>query len=268
MSIHKTAIIGENAKLGKNVQIGPYALIEDGVITGDNVQIAAHAIIREGTILGNNVFVDSFAALGGLPQDRKFESSIKSGVKIGDNVMIREGVTVHRSTEEGSFTEVGEETLLMANSHVAHDCKVGKHVNLANGVLLGGRVCIDDFCFLGGNAVVHQHLRIGNGCIVGGRAGLNLDIPPFLMVSEHNEVHGLNKIGLRRRGFSQEEIGELKECLVQVYSEPGNPYKRALSARGNGLGKTEPANIFLTFFENKGPKGCIHSRHFMHKCHA
>lgn len=259
--IDQRAIIGKNAKIGEGVNIGPYAIIEEGVEIGEGCKIASHAILRRGTILGKEVFVDSFAVVGGAPQDISFDQNIFSGVLIGDGTVIREGVTVHRATVEKQYTKVGEKCFLMANCHIAHDCVIGNAVKLANGVLLGGHVRIDDHVFMGGNAVVHQNLRIGEGVIIAGNARLNLDIPPFLIVSEVSDVHGLNLIGIKRRGFGQTEISDLKNCFQIVLNQPGSPYINAQRAKEDGTVSTVLGKTFLDFFETKGKKGCVQQRH-------
>lgn len=259
--IDKRAIIDENVKMGKDVIIGPYAVIEEGVEIGSGCKIAAHGIVRKGTILGERVKIDSFAVVGGAPQDISFIEEKSSGVMIGDGTVIREGVTIHRATIEGKYTKVGKNCFLMANSHIAHDCIIGDEVKLANGVLLGGYVKIDDFVFMGGNAVVHQNLRIGEGTIVAGNARLNLDIPPFLIVSEVSDIHGLNVIGIKRRGFGQAEISDLKTCFQAVLNFPGNPYLNAQRVGEEGLIKTVLGERFLAFFETRGKKGCVQQRH-------
>lgn len=259
--IEETARVNPKSKIGKNVSIGAYSIIEEDVSIGDNCIIASHAIIRSGSILESGVFVDSFAVIGGDPQDLSFDRKIRSGVSIGKDTVIREGVTIHRSTKEGAYTVVGEKCLLMGYCHVGHDCVLGDEVKLANGALLGGHVNMGGHVFMGGNAVIHQHLQIGEGVIIAGCARLNLDIPPFLIVSEAMDVHGLNVIGIKRRGFGQAEISDLKSCFKAVLDSPGNPYEKALSAQQAGLAKTELGRIFLGFFEKRGKKGCVHQNH-------
>lgn len=262
--IDKTAIIGQNVKIGSNVSIGPYAIIEDNVQIDEQSKIASHAIVRTGSILNKRVSVDSFAVIGGAPQDISFDQKLLTGVMIGEGTTIREGVTIHRATVEGGYTKVGKNCFLMANAHIAHDCIVGNDVKMANGALLGGYVKIDDYVFIGGNAVLHQHLHIGEGTIIAGNARLNLDIPPFLIVSELTEVNGFNLIGIKRRGFGQTETSDLKICFNAVFGSPGNPYLKAETARQDGLAKTILGKTFLTFFEKRGKKGCVHKRHIGH----
>jgi UDP-N-acetylglucosamine acyltransferase len=259
--IDKTAIIGRDAKIGNNVQIGPYAIIEGNVQISDNCIIAAHAIIRAGTILEKNVYVDSFACIGGDPQDISFNYKIQSGVHIGEGTTIREGVTIHRATIEGGLTKIGKNCFLMGYCHIAHDCILGNDVKIANGALLAGHVHMSDHIFMGGNAVIHQNLQIGEGVIIAGCARLNLDIPPFLIVSEATEINGLNLIGIKRRGFGQTEVSDLKCCFKEILDSPGSPYEKAAKATQSNLAKTELGKIFLSFFEKRGKKGCVHQNH-------
>jgi UDP-N-acetylglucosamine acyltransferase len=251
--IHPTAIIDPGAKLGANAGVGPYAIVEDGVEIGANCVLAAHAIIRRGTVLGAAVKVDSFAVVGGDPQDLRFDPDVRSGVRIGDRTVLREGATVHRSTHAGGFTEVGPDALLMGCSHVGHDCRVGARVILGNGALLAGHIEVGEGSFLSGGTVFHQFLRIGEGVMVSGNARLGLDVPPFTLAAERNELHGLNLVGLRRRGFDAATIAELKRLYAAVYAS-GAP--RANAAAAVGLAQTEPGKRFLAFFAG-GTRGFL-----------
>lgn len=255
--IHPTAIIMEGARIGQGVQIGAYSLVEAGAVIGDACVLKNQAVVRSGSILGDNVVVDSFAVIGGDPQIGGFDSSIVSGVQIGAGTVIREGVTVHRSSQAGGFTTVGSNCMLMGNCHLGHDCTLANNIIIANGVLLAGHVSIDSFCFLGGAAILHQFLRVGEGAMIGGGARLTFDIPPYIMVTERNELSGLNLIGLKRREFSRDSIMELKECFRAIYSAPGNVYEKAAAAKNEGLGTSELAKTFLTFFENRSKKGIL-----------
>jgi len=246
--IHATAIVDEGANLAPDVEVGPYAVIERGVTVGAGSVIAAHAVLRSGSVLEERVRVDSFAVVGGLPQDLSFDPIVESGVRIGRETTIREHVTVHRSTRPGGFTQVGPNCFLMATCHVGHDCVVEERVVIANAVLLAGHVHVGAYCFLGGSAAVHQFERIGQGVMVGGGTRLSLDAPPFCMVAERNHLVGLNLVGLKRRGCAREAVMELKDCYRAVYSESiGNRRKLARSRLEAGV-KHEPGRLFLEFF--------------------
>jgi UDP-N-acetylglucosamine acyltransferase len=243
--IHPTAIVHPTAKLGAHVSAGPYAIIEEGAQVGDGCVLAAHAIVRKGSVLGKNVRVDSFAVVGGDPQDLKFDLATPSGARIGDGTVLREGATVHRSTTAGGFTEVGAGAFLMAHSHVGHDCHVGAKVVMANGALLAGHIEVGEGSFLSGGTVFHQFIRIGEGVMTSGNARIGLDAPPYTIAAERNELHGLNLVGLKRRGFDAATIAELKLLYKTVY-QGGSPAANAKAAAH--LAKTEPGKKFLAFF--------------------
>lgn len=246
--IHATAVVHPSTRLGEGVAIGPYAVIEDGVELGDRTIVRSHAVVRAGSILGPGCIVDSHAVVGGLPQDLHFDPRTPSGVRVGEGVTIREGVTIHRATTEGVFTEVGEGVFLMANAHVAHDCVVGAHAILANNVMLGGFVRVGEHAFLGGGAAIHQGVRIGESAMVGGLARVALDIAPFSMMAERNELIGLNLVGLKRRGFGREAIRALKLAFAKLFAETGNLRTRAGELMETSLRDVPEASRFLEFF--------------------
>lgn len=224
----------------------PNAIVEEGVVIGEDCDIRAGAVLRRGVVLGDRVVVHPYAVIGGEPQDLGFDPRIESGVRIGSGTTVREYVTVNRSTRAGGATVVGEQCFLMASSHVAHDCVVGDRVVIANAVLLAGHVHVGDHSFLGGASVYHQSSRIGEGVIVSGGSRISMDLPPFLMVAERNEVIGFNLVGLRRRGVPREAVGELKESFRAVYGTPGNI--RQVAAGLLARARTAEAKAFLEFF--------------------
>jgi UDP-N-acetylglucosamine acyltransferase len=234
--------------VGEGCVIGPFAVIEAGTRLGPGCRIAAHAVIRSGSELGEQVAVHSFAVVGGPPQDRSFDETTETGVRIGPRCVLREGVTINRATKAGAFTEIGADCYLMAVSHVAHDCQLGEKVILANNVMLAGHISVGAHTFIGGGAGIHQFCRIGSGVMVGGNASLSFDVPPFLMVAERNEIAGLNLVGLRRRGIPREAISELKRCFHLVYDGGGNPKERAAACLAEGIATTEWGRAFLEFF--------------------
>lgn len=254
-SIHPSAIVGDEVSLGEGVQIGPFAVIEKDVHLGDFVEIAAHAIIHKGSIIGAECRIDSNAVIGGDPQFSGFNREMTSGVKIGKNTIIREGVTIHRSCYENQYTQVGENCMLMGNSHVAHDCIVSDSVILANGVLLAGHVSVGNRTFIGGNAAIHQFVRIGEGAMVGGLAAISKDVPPFCMVTDRNIVHGLNLVGLKRSGIERETMKMLKEVFREVFSAT-HTRKLALEQKQSldSIDEKNEVYRFLSFFED-GERG-------------
>ena len=212
--------------------IHPTALVEPGAQLGADCEIHPYAIVKRWAILGDRVIVHPFAVVGGDPQDLKFDGASASYVRIGTNTRIREHVTVNRGTDAGSVTVIGENCLLMASCHVAHDCVIGREVIIANAVLIAGHVHIGDHTIVGGGAGIHQFVRIGEGTMMAGGARCTLDVPPYSLAAERDELIGLNVVGLRRRGFSREAIRELKEAIRTLYGTPGNI--REVAARPGG----------------------------------
>jgi UDP-N-acetylglucosamine acyltransferase len=210
--VHSTAVVAAGARLGSGVRVGPYAVIEDGVVAGQGTEVRAHAVLKRGTTLGRGVTVHEGAVLGGEPQDLSFVDQ-PTGLVIGDDTRIREGVTVHRSTRPDSPTLVGSGCYLMAYVHVAHDCRIGDRVIIANNVALAGHVTIADQAFLSGGVVVHQFTHIGRLAMVGGNAKVVQDCLPFV-ISDGVPARacGLNVVGLRRAGMSASQLRTLKEA--------------------------------------------------------
>jgi UDP-N-acetylglucosamine acyltransferase len=239
--------------------IHPTALVEPGARLGANCEIMAGAIVTRHCVLGDRVTVHPYAVLGGDPQDLRFEPATASGVRIGDGTTIREHVTVNRATKAGGETVVGRDCFLLATCHVGHDCVVGAGVVIANAALLAGHVSIGDHSFVGGGAVFHQFVRVGESVMVGGMAGVGLDLPPFVMAAERNQVIGLNLVGLKRRGFGRDAIRELKEALRVVYGTPGNIREVAATALAGGTYTTPEARRFLEFFSG-GTRGFVRLR--------
>ncbi len=215
--IHPTAIVSPKAKIGENVKIGAYTVIEDDVEIGNGTEIFYHAIIANGVRLGNNVRIFSCASIGTEPQDLKYGGE-QTFVEIGDNTVIREFVTVNRATTATYKTTVGSNCLLMAYAHVAHDCKLGNNIIMANVVQLGGHVTVEDWAIFGGSAIVHQFSNVGCHSMVGGGVKVVKDIPPFALVGENPpKVDGLNKVGLRRRGFENATIREIENFYNCIF---------------------------------------------------
>ncbi|MEQ8202995.1 MAG: acyl-ACP--UDP-N-acetylglucosamine O-acyltransferase [Smithellaceae bacterium] len=213
MNIHSTAIVAPDAELGEGVEIGPYSIIGKEVKIGRNTIIGPHAVIDDFTQIGENCHIFQFASIGAPPQDLKFAGE-KTSVVIGNFNTIREFVTSHRSTTADiGVTVIGDHNLIMAYCHVAHNCKLGNNIVMSNGATLGGHTHIEDYAIIGGLTGVHQFSRIGAHCIVGGASGVNKDVPPYTTAAgNHAKLFGLNLIGLKRRGFSEETINALKKA--------------------------------------------------------
>jgi len=230
--------------------IASTAFVEPGAHLGADCTIHQYAVVNRWAILGDRVTVHPFAVVGGDSQDLKFDSRSESWVRVGSGTRIREGVTINRSTNPGGATTVGENCLLMACCHVAHDCAVGREVVIANAVLLAGHVKVGDHAVLGGASIYHQFIRVGNGVMVGGGSRITLDLPPFTLLTERNEVNGLNLVGLKRRGTSRDAIRELKEAFKALYATPGNIREIAALMLSSGRFITAEGRCFLEFFDD------------------
>ena len=201
MTVHATAIVSPQARLGRDVSIGPYAVVEEGTVIGDGCEIRAHAVVKRHACLGSGNRVHEGAVLGGEPQDLAFRG-VPSELLIGDGNTIREGATIHRGTVEGSATVVGSGCYLMAYSHVGHNGRLADGVILANNVLLAGQVEVGERAFLSGGVVVHQFARVGRLAMIGGNTRISMDALPFVNTTGYNGgAVGLNVVGLRRAGL-------------------------------------------------------------------
>jgi len=223
--IHKTCIIDKQAKILNNVKIGAYSVIGPGVEIGDNVEIHSHVNIVGNTRIGSETKIYPFASIGTDPQDLKFKGE-KNKLIIGSNNTIREYVTMNPGTESGGgLTKIGNNCLFMIASHIAHDCRVGNNVVIANNVPLGGHAIIEDGVIIGGNSAVQQFTRIGRLAMIGGMTGVLKDVIPFgLSFGNRNYLKGLNLIGLRRNKFENKEILELSEAYKKIFFQ-GNLYE-------------------------------------------
>jgi|TARA_B110000093_G_scaffold65754_2_gene71425 UDP-N-acetylglucosamine acyltransferase len=211
------AYIHPQSRIAKNVVIEPFVTIEKDVEIGEGTWIGPNVTIMEGTRIGKNCRVFPGAVIGAVPQDLKFNNEY-STAEIGDNVTIRECVTINRGTEDRNKTTIGNNVLLMAYVHVAHDCSIGNNAILANSTNLGGHVDIGEFAILGGGTLVHQFVSIGNHVMVSGGALVNKDIPPFVKAGRDPISYiGINSIGLRRRQFVPEKIQEIQELYRIIY---------------------------------------------------
>ena len=218
-NIHPLATVHPNAKLGENVEVGPYAFIDDNVEIGDGCHILPHATIFSYVKMGKNCSVFPGAVVGAIPQDLKFDGEI-TYVEIGDNVNIRECATINRGTKasgKGS-TRIGSDTLIMSYVHVAHDCNVGSHCILVSYVGLAGETDVDDWAIVGGGSKAHQFSRIGAHAMVGGGSLINKDVPPYVLCGRSPlTCVGVNIVGLRRRGFTSDQIRNIKDIYDTIF---------------------------------------------------
>ncbi|PIQ08672.1 MAG: acyl-[acyl-carrier-protein]--UDP-N-acetylglucosamine O-acyltransferase [Ignavibacteriales bacterium CG18_big_fil_WC_8_21_14_2_50_31_20] len=217
LEIHSTAIVSPNAKIGENVKIGAYVIIEDDVEIGTGTIIGSHACIYNGARIGNNVKIFQSASISNAPQDLKYANE-KTYFYIGDNTVIREFATLHRGTVETGKSVVGSDCLIMAYVHIAHDCIVGNNCIIANSVQIAGHVTIGNWVIVGGGCLVHQFGIIGDHAMIQGGMSVAADIPPFVTAANiPMRYSGLNSIGLKRRGFTSNDLQELKNAYKILY---------------------------------------------------
>jgi UDP-N-acetylglucosamine acyltransferase len=216
--IHETAIIDSKAELDSSVTVGPYSIIKDNVTIGAGTTIGSHVVIEPYVSIGPDCRIFQYAAIGATPQSLKFAGE-KTFIKIGQKNIIREFVTIHRGTAfGGAVTEIGEENYIMAYSHIAHDCKIGSHVVLSNNSTLGGHIVIGNYATVGGLVAIHQFVRIGDFAFVGGKAAVVKDIPPYMIAAgDRARLHGLNTVGLKRQGFSNQTVSVLKKAYRIIF---------------------------------------------------
>ncbi|MFZ3091796.1 MAG: acyl-ACP--UDP-N-acetylglucosamine O-acyltransferase [Nitrospirota bacterium] len=218
IGIHPSAIIHPNAEIAEGVSIGPYSIIGRDVKIGKGTRIGPHIVIEGWTEIGENNTISQFSSLGGNAQSVKYKGE-KTYLRIGNNNLIREYVTLNRGTVQGrGETVIGDNNFIMAYAHIAHDCKIGNNVIIANSVGLAGHIDIDDNAIIGGMTGVHQFVRIGANTMVGAMSGIPLDIPPYVSASGNRaSLYGLNVIGLKRQGFSEELIDDLKLAYKIIF---------------------------------------------------
>jgi UDP-N-acetylglucosamine acyltransferase len=217
--IHATAIIDPKARIGADVHIGAYTVVEGEVEIGDGSQIGPHVVLQGPMKMGRNNRVYQFASLGALSQDKTAKADEATRVEIGDGNTIREYVTINRGTlKEQGLTRVGDDNWIMAYCHIAHDCVIDSHAILANGTTFAGHVHVEDYVVLGGGTLVHQFVTLGAHCFSAGGAGITRDVPPFVIVQENPAIpRGINIEGLKRRGFTPEDISDIKAAYRALY---------------------------------------------------
>ena len=245
--VHPTAVVDGAAELEPGVRVGPYAVIGRHVQLGRDTWIGPHAVVTGRTTLGAGCRVFPFASVGAIPQDLKYRGE-PSRLEMGEGNVVREFVSINPGTAAGGMvTRVGNGCLFMVSSHVAHDCSVGNNVILANGVALGGHVHLDDHAIIGGLAGVHQHVRVGESALCAAGAMVSMDVPPFCTVAgDRARLHGLNLVGLRRRGFADPTISALKRAYRLLFtSQRGR--RQALGRAREALGHVAEVGRLLDF---------------------
>jgi UDP-N-acetylglucosamine acyltransferase len=216
--IHPTAVVHPKARIAEGVSIGPYSIIGEHVTIGRDTEIASHVLIEGWTTIGDRNRIYSFSSIGSAPQDISYHGE-ETFVLIGNDNIIREYATVHRATTKADRkTEIGNKNFLMAYIHVAHDCKLGNNIIMANNAAFGGHVIVEDFAILGALIGIHQFVRIGAYSMIGGQSAIVLDVPPYVNATGNRaQLHGLNLVGLKRKGFSDQVISELKKTYKIIF---------------------------------------------------
>lgn len=254
--IHPTALIAPGARIGAGVHVAAYAVIEEDVVIGDGSRIAAHAVIKRHTRMGARNRVGEHAVVGGDPQDLKFNADTLSYTDIGDDNVLREGVTIHRGSRPDSVTRVGNSCFLMAYCHIAHDCAIGSHVIMANTSTLGGEVVIFDRAFVSGAANVHQFCRIGRNAMIGGCSKITQDCLPFCVTDGNpSRARGLNLVGLRRSGFAASDIAALKDAYRMLHQH----VPLATAVERMKASASAPVQELAAFLQS-GKRGFAHPR--------
>jgi UDP-N-acetylglucosamine acyltransferase len=257
VSIHSHALVSPQARIGSDVQVGPFAIVEANAAIGDNCTIESGVVIKAGTTLGKNNHVFEGTVLGGAPQHLRPPQN-QGRLEIGANNIIRENVTIHRALHEGGVTTIGDNNLVMVGAHVAHDCKIGSHTIFANNSLLAGHVIIDDRAYVSGSVGIHQFCRIGKLAMVGGHARVVQDVPPYVTVDGSSGlIVGLNLVGLRRNGFTSDEITELKAAYRVIYRS-GLMWQEVLAELKKQF-VDGPAAVFHEFL-SQGTRGFVQER--------
>ena len=255
LKIHPTAIVDPKASLGLEVSVGPYSIVESGVVIGDGTSIGSHCVLTGKTRLGKRNRIFTGAVLGSEPQDVKYHGE-ETFLEIGDDNVIREYATLNPGTGEGSKTIIGNDNWIMIQAHVGHNCVIGDHSKLANGVMLGGHAVIEDYATIGGGTPVHQFVRIGKYAMIGGGFRVVQDVAPFMIAGEEPlKIHGVNQIGLERAGFSKDVIELLKKAHKVIFRQ-NLTLKEALQSLAADFPQTEEIK-HLSFFLTNATRGLV-----------
>ena len=258
--IHPTALVDPDVELGEDVSIGPFCIVRGPSRIGAGTILMERVSICPGVKMGEGNRIHMGAIIGHEPQDRAYDGQI-TRTRIGNGNEIREYVTIHRATKEGTETVLGDRNLLMAQSHVAHNCHIGNQVIMANGALLAGHVRVDDHAFLSGAVLVHQFVRIGRLSLLRGGARTSRDVPPFCIIDGTHTVRTLNRVGLRRAGYTAGEIAELKKSFREIFL--GRSLKRSFIESISQMGDSLSRELALFILSSR--RGVCHARAFVDK---
>ena len=249
---HHTSIISEKAVLGSNVTIGPYCIINENVKIGNNVNLKAHVYIDGNTTIGDNCTFFPYCSIGTSPQDLKYKGE-RSKLKIGNNNIFREYVTINPGTEGGGLkTVIKDNCLFMINAHVAHDCKIGNNVIMVNNASLAGHVILEDYAIMGALSGAHQFCRIGKHSMIGGLSGVDSDVIPYgTVIGNRAYLSGLNIIGLKRRGFSKYIIQDLRKAYGLLFSSQEGTFSDRVKEVSEEFSDNEPIQEIVQFLKSE-----------------
>lgn len=248
--IHPTAVISSQADIAEDVSIGPYSVIGDHVTIGKGTRIKSHVVIDPFVEIGANSTIFQYASIGAEPQDLKYKNE-ESWVKIGDNCLIREFVTIHRGTAlGGGLTQLGANCVLLAYTHIAHDCQLGHDVIMSNSATLGGHITIGNHANIGGLVAIHQFVRIGDHAFISGKSAVVKDVPPYVLAAgDRAELHGLNQVGLKRHGFPASTVSQLKKAY-RIFFRIGLTLNEAIERVSAEVEPIEEVKSFIEFIKS------------------
>ncbi|HVA28200.1 MAG TPA: acyl-ACP--UDP-N-acetylglucosamine O-acyltransferase [Candidatus Baltobacteraceae bacterium] len=253
--IHQTAIVHPSAKIARGVEIGPFCVIGENVSIGSGTILQAHVVVNGWTEIGEGCEFYPFATIGAASQDRKYLGE-RAFTKIGSRTVIREYCSIQRATGEDQVTAVGDDCLLLAYTHVAHNCILGNSVTMSNLAQLAGHVEVADFATIGGQAGVHQFTRIGRYAMIGGASKINKDVPPFFLVEGNPaEPYGPNSVGLRRAGFTADERNEIKRFYKILYNPKMNVSQAVEAMKAEAT--SDPGRELIAFLESPSERGIL-----------
>lgn len=255
MAIHATAVIDSRAEIHDEAEIGPYVVIDGPVRIGRGTRVMAHAVLTGWTEIGEENEIHPGAVLGDAPQDRAYRGQ-ETYLRIGSHNIFREYVQIHRGTAPGSATVIGSHNFLMAGAHVGHNCQLGEQIVIANGALLGGYVEVGDYAFISGNCVVHQFVRVGKFSLMRGLSGTSRDVPPYSIVDWQHTVRGVNVVGLKRAGFHERSIRELKAAFRILFRAGRNLSLAIREVEANGE-VTPEVRTLLEFVKSSKRGVCV-----------
>ena len=255
MGIHRTAVISDDFAIDPSVEIGPNVIVEKDVKIHPGVKIMANSYICSGTEIGEGTVIHMGAVIGNVPQDYSYKGE-KTFTKIGKGNIIREYVTIHRGTGEGTATVIGDNNMFMVSAHVGHNCKIDDNVIIANGTLLAGHVHVESGAFISGNVVFHQFCKVGKLAMIGGFSGVNKDVPPYMLVRGPSAIRGVNLVGLRRSGMSREAIKEIRQAFKTIFLSKMGLDEAVQKVRQDS--STPEIEHLIKFIEQSKRKICVY----------